>query len=329
METGEAARAVLKNIGGKSNVASNGLCMTRLRLTVANPTLINRTALEAIPGVLGVASFGNNGIEVVFGPRTVQRVFDSFASITGLEPDVELPPLARGESRGIHVQIAHPNNDAADAPKPNEPEPSASKEPDDLMLRTLLTLDEDDEEDDTDVDDDFEDDDPEDVYESEATAAAGEKDEPTSRPDGPSLLVINGPNINMLGIREPDLYGRQDYAELIRVCHEAAEAAGFSSCECYQSNHEGDIVDRIQAAYQKVDGIVINPGAYTHTSVAILDALKAVSIPAVEVHISKVDEREDFRQVSYVRLACFKTIMGEGIQGYAHAIAELARHLGA
>ncbi|MGN0075725.1 MAG: type II 3-dehydroquinate dehydratase [Parafannyhessea sp.] len=321
METGEAARAVLKNIGGKANVVSNGLCMTRLRITVANPTLINRAALEAIPGVLGVASFGTNGIEVVFGPRTVQHVFDSFASLTGLEPEVELPPLARGEGRGIHVQIT-PQGEPAASPVARK----VAEEPDDLMLKTLLSLDDDDDEEEDDFEDDvasMEDDDPDDLEEP----AAGEKVVPTSPTPGPRLLVINGPNINMLGIREPDLYGKQDYAELIRVCREAAVDAGFSSCDCYQSNHEGDIVDRIQAAYQKVDGIVINPGAYTHTSVAILDALKAVSIPAVEVHISKVDEREDFRQVSYVRLACFETIIGEGIQGYAHAIRDLASHL--
>ena len=153
---------------------------------------------------------------------------------------------------------------------------------------------------------------------------AGEGALPAS---GPRLLVINGPNINLLGVREPDLYGHEDYASLLSLCHEVAQDAGFASCECYQSNHEGDIVDRIQEAMGTIDGIVINPAAYTHTSVAILDALKAVQIPAVEVHVSKVSEREDFRQVSYVRKACFETIMGMGIQGYAKAIRDLADHL--
>lgn len=139
--------------------------------------------------------------------------------------------------------------------------------------------------------------------------------------------MINGPNINLLGVREPDLYGHEDYASLLALCNEVAEDAGFASCECYQSNHEGAIVDRIQEAMGTIDGIVINPAAYTHTSVAILDALKAVQIPAVEVHISKVSEREDFRQVSYVRKACFETVMGMGIQGYAKAIRDLADHL--
>ena len=133
-------------------------------------------------------------------------------------------------------------------------------------------------------------------------------------------LVINGPNINMLGIREPGIYGSENFNTMIELCKSTAQQLGFNEIECYQSNHEGDLVDKIQEAYGTVDGIVINPGAYTHTSIALLDALKAVGIPAVEVHISAVEKREDFRQVSYVRLACFATITGEGIQGYAHAL---------
>jgi 3-dehydroquinate dehydratase-2 len=139
--------------------------------------------------------------------------------------------------------------------------------------------------------------------------------------------VINGPNINMLGIREPEVYGRQDFEALLACCRKSAEEAGFASCRCYQSNHEGDLVDCIQGAYQQVEGIVINPGAYTHTSVALLDALKAVGIPTIEVHISQVSEREDFRQVSYVRQACLETIQGMGIEGYRKAIHDLAAHL--
>lgn len=136
------------------------------------------------------------------------------------------------------------------------------------------------------------------------------------------ILVLNGPNINMLGIREKDIYGSETFDTLIQMCLECGKKSGIE-VECYQSNHEGDLVDKIQEAYGKIDGIVINPGAYTHTSIALLDALKAVSIPAVEVHISKVEEREDFRQISYVRQACFKTISGEGIQGYVNAIHSL------
>ena len=137
------------------------------------------------------------------------------------------------------------------------------------------------------------------------------------------IRVINGPNINRLGIREPEIYGRTTYADLVTMIKEHAEAINVE-VEVMQSNHEGDLVDMLQDCYQKINGIVINPGAYTHTSVAILDALKAVSIPAVEVHISEVDKREDFRQVSYIRKACVKTITGHGVEGYSEAIDYLA-----
>ena len=140
------------------------------------------------------------------------------------------------------------------------------------------------------------------------------------------LLVINGPNLNMLGIREPDIYGRQTYKDLVDYVNQICARKGID-CQVFQSNHEGDIVDKIQAAYGNTDGIVINPAAYTHTSVAILDALKAVSIPAVEVHISDVSTRESFRQVSYAGMACVKTYMGQGFEGYAMAIRYLKGYL--
>lgn len=137
------------------------------------------------------------------------------------------------------------------------------------------------------------------------------------------LLVINGPNLNMLGIREPGIYGAQSYADLCEFIKASAAEAG-AECELYQSNHEGCIVDKIQEAFGKFDGIVINPGAYTHTSVAILDALSAVKIPTVEVHISNVMEREEFRHHSYVSLVAKKTYMGLGFEGYRKAIRFLA-----
>lgn len=133
------------------------------------------------------------------------------------------------------------------------------------------------------------------------------------------ILVINGPNLNMLGIREPDYYGKETYADLIKKIEYHCAQKGVD-VELFQSNHEGDLVDKIQDAYQNADGIVINPGAYTHTSIAILDAVKAVGIPTVEVHISKVEQREDFRKISYIRLACVKTITGHGTDGYLEAI---------
>lgn len=140
------------------------------------------------------------------------------------------------------------------------------------------------------------------------------------------ILVLNGPNINMLGIREPGVYGSRSYAELLRLLRIWADELDVEM-EHYQSNHEGCLVDKIQDAYGKFDGIVINPAAYTHTSIAILDALKAVAIPAVEVHISNVSQREDFRQISYAGKACLKTIMGQGLDGYRQAMVFLKDHL--
>ena len=141
------------------------------------------------------------------------------------------------------------------------------------------------------------------------------------------LLVINGPNLNMLGIREKNIYGAETYEDLKALIEKTFAEKGVEG-EIYQSNHEGALVDRIQQAYfDGTEGIVINPAAYTHTSVAILDALKAISLPAVEVHISDVKEREDFRQISYAGKACVKTIMGKGFQGYVEAIEYLVNRL--
>ena len=136
------------------------------------------------------------------------------------------------------------------------------------------------------------------------------------------ILVINGPNLNMLGIREPDIYGKQDFAALETFIRQAADECG-AQVELFQSNHEGAIVDKIQWAYGKMDGIVINPAAYTHTSVAILDALKAVGLPAVEVHLSDVNAREEFRHISYAGMACEKSFIGMGFEGYRAAIQYL------
>lgn len=137
-----------------------------------------------------------------------------------------------------------------------------------------------------------------------------------------NILVINGPNLNMLGIREPDIYGKSTYKDLCDLISDYADRKGIT-VKFFQSNHEGALVDEIQAAYQNFDGIVINPGAYTHTSVALLDAVKTVGIPTVEVHISAVENREDFRQVSFIRAACIKTITGLGFDGYLRAIDTL------
>ena len=141
------------------------------------------------------------------------------------------------------------------------------------------------------------------------------------------IKIINGPNLNMLGIREPEHYGKEDYKGLCEKIKKYCDAAGVET-EFYQSNHEGDLVDAIQNAYfDGVAGIVINPGAYTHTSIAILDAVKSVSLPTVEIHISKVEEREAFRQISYIRAACIATVTGLGTDGYLRAVDTLLQHL--
>ena len=139
------------------------------------------------------------------------------------------------------------------------------------------------------------------------------------------ILVLNGPNLNLLGLREPGIYGTENYAALLekiqRYCDENSVDVEF-----YQSNHEGDLVDKIQEAYGRVDGIVFNPGAYTHTSIALLDALNAVGVPTVEVHISDLSQREDFRQISYIRAACIGSIAGHGTDGYLEAVQMLLQH---
>lgn len=140
------------------------------------------------------------------------------------------------------------------------------------------------------------------------------------------LLILNGPNLNLLGLREPAIYGKSSYADLECFLRESAREIG-AEIEVFQSNHEGVLVDKIQAAYGVFDGIVFNPAAYTHTSVALLDALKAVSIPAVEVHLSDPDTREDFRKISYVRMACLKTVKGLGFESYRQAMLFLADYL--
>lgn len=140
------------------------------------------------------------------------------------------------------------------------------------------------------------------------------------------FLILNGPNLNLLGIREPDIYGTENYDTLLRMVQEECDRLGVE-CVCYQSNHEGDLVDRIQAAYGNVDGIVLNPAAYTHTSVAIPDAIKAVGIPTVEVHISDINAREEYRRHSFVSPVAIATVCGEGLPGYTHAIRLLYERL--
>lgn len=156
------------------------------------------------------------------------------------------------------------------------------------------------------------------MFPADDEESKGRRKQPAEE-DEMKILVINGPNINMLGVREPEIYGKETYHDLCRRVEEHARRRGME-VTMIQSNHEGDLVDAVQSAWNSADGIVINPGAYTHTSIALLDAIKAVNVPTVEVHISNVSEREQFRQISYIRPACIATISGHGIEGYLEAM---------
>ena len=296
----QIAKEVLEAVGGKANVTGNDICMTRLRIKTEDPSLVDTDQLTATRGVLGIVQRGKGGIEVVFGPGKVEDVHEALADLTGIESS-ETGFSDGGPSRMDVIVSSHAETTDEDMAVADDEDDLASVE----SLVSLLDTGE-----------------KNDKRTSDQSCADVVKDvEPVS------VLVLNGPNINMLGIREPGIYGSESYSDLLQLCQDTAAEVGFDRCTCYQSNHEGDLVDAIQDAMGKYDGIVINPGAYTHTSIAILDAAKAVRLPIVEVHISKVEEREEFRQVSYIRQACFETITGMGINGYRKAILDLAEKL--
>ena len=308
MDRRQIAEEVLAAVGGKENVTANDICMTRLRILTEDPSLVDTDQLSAARGVLGFVKRGENGIEVVFGPGKVEAVHDALVQLTGKEADEEIFDGVSGRGAPLHVHIAaNPLRDAA----------RAQSEVDDLSESPVA----------------HDEETVEDLVSMLDTIDAPEAEEHSPASDASPVgdarvLVINGPNINMLGIREPEIYGHDSYQAMLQTCHEAAKEAGFTSCTCFQSNHEGDLIDAIQDAYNTYAGIIINPGAYTHTSIAILDAARAVGLPMIEVHISNVDEREEFRQISYIRAACFETIMGLGIEGYRKAMFDMAAHLG-
>lgn len=315
----DVATSILAAIGGKGNVVSVMTCLTRLRLTLADPSVVDVNSIRGIRGVLGTTTRGDSGIEVVFGPTSIEGISREFAIQSGIELNDNCNACANPLPLDSHPD--YEIKDEAGSAKSSRVERVVITPGRRMSYRAQQQAAIDDkrlEEEDLDALRAFLDNSSTKVSDSSAPKKSG----------GRSLLVINGPNINMLGIREPNIYGKADYSALVRTCKAAAAEAGFRDIKCYQSNHEGAIVDEIQAALGTYDGIVMNPAAYTHTSIAILDALKAVSIPCVEVHISHVENREDFRQVSYVRQACFETVTGMGIEGYRKAILDLAAYLG-
>ena len=291
----DVAEQVLDALGGKDNVKANDICMTRLRILTEEPDLIDLNRLRSIKGVLGTVRRGSNGVEIVFGPGSINEVSNDIVRLTGIEPSYS---AFRGSSSAPEDSISVQINGHAPIPKAVRAAVAAKKALASAHVDAPA------------VDDDDADDMEELASLLEATDAASAN----------RLLVVNGPNINMLGVREPKIYGRKPYADLVRLCRTAAREAGFSECRCFQSNHEGDLVDVIQAAYGEFDGIVINPAAYTHTSVALLDALKAVRLPAAEVHLTDIDAREPFRRISYVGMACGAHFKGLGFEGYRRAI---------
>ena len=355
MTNEEIAASIIACLGGTGNIQSNALCMTRLRIQIIKPSLVDEAGLNDISGVLGSLKLGDHGIEIVCRPTLVQAIFESSSRLTGLSNNFEIRTRARGgatldNSEALKVQISNPKASVqrtqAQQLKPMlhqttfDPHhvnrmTSEAEELTKLLLendkkislnkiahrKALHTRNADGKQ-----------------QKKTHTIASGEKVSTREFKDHKTrtteallpyhILILNGPNINMLGIREPTLYGRSSYEQLIQLCKHTAKELGFASCKCYQSNHEGDLVDMIQQAYGNYQGIVFNPGAYTHTSIALLDALKAVNIPTVEVHITNIDERDEFRKISYIRAACFKSIIGEGIDGYKQAICALAEKLG-
>ena len=307
----DIATNVLASAGGKDNVTTVTSCMTRLRLSVHDMNKINKEDISALSNVLGVLDRSNHSIEIVFGPSVIKDVYTNFIKLLNDNTklgDSFIPDRPKGS---MNVQISpgrrmsYAAQAQAHAKRLQEENTDTNKvvEPTSEIEELCALLDMQDE------------------------APAPYTNYEVSKPKECKVLVINGPSINLLGIREPAIYGSQTYSQLLNVCAKTAKQVGFSECKCFQSNHEGEIVDEIQHAYKIYDAIVINPAAYTHTSIAILDALRAVNIPTIEVHLSNIDSREEFRRTSYTSLACIKTIKGKGIDGYAQAIQELATYI--
>ena len=273
MDSQQAAQNVLLAIGGSANLVSNEVCMTRLRLTVTDPTRIDTEQLGNLQGVLGIVGRGINGIEVVFGPNIAQQVN---AAITA----------CRNHTQASQV-----------IPIPEDGSTSDEKEVEQLisLLRNV----------DLSVDN----------LSHTGTFDTDPKEESVTHKELTQ---------DEQGLR---LYGKQDYRTLIKICKEEADRQGFIDCVCYQSNYEGDLVSAIQDALGTYDAILINPAAYTHTSIALLDAALSVQIPMVEVHLTDINEREEYRRVSYLKDACIGVCCGKGFESYREGIALLAKHL--
>lgn len=280
------ARQVLDALGGRENVLSNAVCMTRLRVTLAEPQSVDYETLSDVQGVLGTATRGNNGLEVVFGPRVIDGIYHAFIKLTGISAGIEdLFPMSRQETN-LRVQIRTSKKEPRQ-PVPSSDHPLIGKD----ELSVLADL-----------------------------FGIKEKETDDAKVRKLRLIVLNGPNINMLGVTSSGATDEDAFPALLELCKQTAQDVGFARCDCFQSNHEGDLVDMIQDAYGIYDAIVINPGAYG-SSAALRDALRTVSVPAIEVHLHKLNRRDT------VGTACLSMKSGLGTDGYRLAIQELASHL--
>lgn len=287
MDKEDVARKVLASVGGAQNVLTNTVCMTRLRITLQDPQIVDYMSLGNVKGVLGTSVRGQNGLEIVFGPRVIEDIYEAFITLTGKEAGSDaLFPMTRRRSN-MHVQI--------NTQRSNMPTSSTSGEFSFINDADMTRL--------------------EDIFGKKA-----ESDTPKPLANDWRLLVLNGPNINMLGMGACAHEGKDDYAALLELCKQTSEEVGFVRCDCFQSNHEGDLVDKIQEAFFLYEAIIINPGAYG-ASAALREALRAAPIPAIEVHLFAQ------RELDEVGVACVSTVDGLEVDGYRKAIIAMAQHL--
>ncbi len=292
----DIAQAVLTALGGKENIQYNTVCMTRLRVTLVDPSIVNYEQLNGVNSVLGTATRGYNGLEVVFGPRIIDGVYHSFVKLTGVKAGTDaLFPMSRQES-SMRIQI-NP------APRSNT-DPVAESHP--LMDSDELNM----------LDDLFGD-----VDEPAETMEGTGQREGT---DDARLLVVNGPNINMLIGDACDEVPIVDYPSLLELCKDEARAAGFTKCDCYQSNHEGDLIDRVQDAFGMYEAMIINPGERNTLSPALCEAIRAVGIHTVVVNLFEPPAAPFEYAPEDKRI---ERIAGKGVNGYRLAIERLARQL--
>ncbi len=294
MKYEDLAKSIIIAVGDKPNLESYQICMTRLRLYLKDMSLVNREELKALPHVLGIVNHGSNQLDVVLSFGVIQHLYNSMSAY--MNDEQPLPEIPRLNASERPITPANRKSFRAQA----KAQAQAHGEEEDSDIDYLCSL----------LD--------------EKNQAVSDEESPQS---DLKLMIINGPSFNFLGFRQKEIYGTETYSDLVQMCKATAHECGFNTCLCFQSNHEGEIVDKILSAYKNFDGIIINPAAFTHTSVAILDALLAVDIPFIEVHITDPKKREEFRHFSYYEHDALKTISGKGIQGYKEAIEYFAEYL--